>query len=133
MSSLRISLAAAIILLPLSAAEPGRPGESENPTVVLPVMKVPATRLERFGMMQQGGSAGTRLLVWHVPTKSDMFKMLIGGAQVGDEIVSIDGRDVATIPTHQRQSMLRGYFKLVVKRPVGRRSFKLLELDGRGD
>ena len=62
-----------------------------------------------------------------------MFKMLIGGAQVGDEIVSIDGRDVATIPTNRRQSMLRGYFKLVVKRPVGRRAFKLLELDGRGD
>ena len=133
MSSLRISLTAAIVLLPLSAAEPGKSGQSGNPEVVLPVMKVPATRLERFGMMQQGGSVGTRLLVWHVPAKSDMFRMLIGGAQVGDEIVSIDGRDVATIPTHQHQSMLRGYFKIVVRRPAGRRSFKLLELDGRGD
>ncbi len=133
MRSPRLSLAAAIALLPLSAAEPGKSEPPQKPEVVLPVMKVPATRLERFGIMHWSEPAGTSLLVSHVPTKSDMFFILIGGAQVGDEIVSIDGREVASIPRHQHQSMLRGYFKIVVRRPAGRRSFKLLELDGRGD
>lgn len=103
----------------------------------MPVMKVPATRVERFGLANQrlvgrDGRETARLLIWHVPIKADMFKMLIGGAQVGDEIVSIDGQDVADIPRHERQGMLGGHFKIVVKRQVGRRSF-LLELDGRGD
>ena len=129
----RFLVVAAIASLPMLAAEDGKSLESQKPDVVMPVMKVPATRLARFGMMTQSGANGVRLLIWHVPTKSDMFKMLIGGAQVGDEIVSIDGQEVTTIPRFKWQGMLRGYFKIVVKRPVGRRSFKLLELDGRGD
>ena len=133
MSSPRFLLAASVALLPMSAAEPGKPAESEKPEVVMPVMKVPATRIGRFGIMHSGFNGVDRLLVWHVPTKPGFFNMFIGGADVGDEIVSIDGQDVATIPRHKRQEMLRGHFKLVVKRPVGRRSFKLLELDGRGD
>jgi hypothetical protein len=107
--------------------------ENNTPEVVLPVMKVPATRLERFGVFNHHGTDGVRLLVWHVPTKPDMFKMLVDGAQVGDELVAIDGKEIATIPRRLWLGMLRGYFKVVVKRPVGRRSFKLLELDGRGD
>ncbi len=133
MNLLHFLVATAIALLPMSAAENGKPLESQKPDVVMPVMKVPATRLERFGMMTQGGPDGVRLLIWHVSTKSYMFKMLVGGAQVGDEIVSIDGQELATIPMYKWQGMLRGYFKVIVKRPVGRRSFKLLELDGRGD
>ncbi|MDO8539708.1 MAG: hypothetical protein Q7S40_04645 [Opitutaceae bacterium] len=127
-------LAAAIAILQASvAAEDGKSPNPQEPEVVMPVMKVPATRLKRFGIMNQRGPSGDRLLICHVPMRSDMFKMLVGGAQVGDEIVSIDGQDVATIPTNKRVGMLSGYFKLVVKRPVGRRSFQLLELDGRHD
>jgi hypothetical protein len=133
MSSPRFLLAASVALLPMSAAEPGKPAEPEKPDVVMPVMKVPATRIQRFGLYHSRFNGADKLVVWHVPTKSDMFMMLIGGADVGDEIVSIDGQDVATIPRHKRQEMLRGHFKIVVKRPVGRRSFNLLELDGRGD
>jgi hypothetical protein len=120
--------------LPAFAAEPEAARES---AVVLPVVKVTAARLERYGVLNQkfvdrDGQGMWKLVVWHVPTSSDMFSMLIGVAHLGDEIVSINGRDVTTIPKGERVELLRGDFKVVVKRQAGRRSFRLLELDGRG-
>ena len=119
-------------VLPLSAAD-----EAKNPEIVMPVVKVVSSRIERFGLLNQklldrDGEVAWRLVIWHVPTQSDTFSLFVGGAQVGDEIVSIDGRDVAAIPKNERRELLRGQFKIVIKRPIGRRSFKLLELDGRG-
>jgi hypothetical protein len=133
MKSLRIwALAVTTVAPALWAAEP-TPVDAAKPEVVLPVMKVSEARFARFGLLRQQINGGDALVIWHVPPRSDMFRMLVGGAQVGDEIVSIDGRAVATIPLHQRQAMLRGYFKVVVKRATGRRSYQLLELDGRGE
>ena len=123
-----------IALLP---AFPAEDAEARKPEVVMPVMKVTAARFDRYGILNQKfvdreGQGTWRLVVWHVPTSSDMFSMLIGGAHVGDEIVSINGRDVASMPKGERVEMLRGDFKVTVKRPAGRRSFRLLELEGRG-
>jgi hypothetical protein len=127
-------LAFFISLLPAFAAEEGDIGKAE---IVMPVMKVTAARLERYGVLHQkfvdrDGRGDWKLIVWRVPTSSDMFSMLIGGAHLGDEIVSINGRDVGTIPKGERLKMLRGDFTVIVKRPAGRRSFRMLELDGRG-
>jgi len=124
----------AFALLPAFAADDG---DTRKPEVVMPVIKVTAARLERYGVLNQkfvdrAGQGNWRLVIWHVPTSSDMFSMLIGGAHLGDEIVSINGRDIAAIPKSDRVEMLRGDFKVIVKRPAGRRFFRLLELDGRG-
>ena len=130
----RVVLLSMVSLSPLVAVNDG---QLQKPEVVLPVMKVTGSRLERHGVLNQKfvdreGEGVWRLIVWHVPTASDVFWMLIGGAHLGDEIVSINGRDVATIPKSERVELLRGDFKVVVKRAAGRRSFRLLELDGRG-
>jgi hypothetical protein len=115
-----------IVLAPL-------PSSGEDSIDELPVLKVISDQIVKMGVMTQTDSRGSRVLLWHTPLKKGMKKLLVRGGRVGDEIVSIDGQEVAAMKRHAWSRELNGYFKITVKRRTGSTSYQLYELDGRGD
>ena len=121
-----------ILLLTIVVALPLVGVSAEDTVVQMPEMKVPATRFERYTVVEQiGPPDGTFRLVLSPGPSAGTLAILVGGVHPGDEIVRIDGKDVSTMKRGEWPRELYGNFKLVIKRPVGRRSFKLLEIDGR--
>jgi hypothetical protein len=109
------------------------PSSGEDSIDELPVLKVTSNPIVKMGIMTQGDPSGSRVLLWRAPLRTDQRQLLVRGGRVGDEIISINGREAAAMKRHVWSSELNGYFTITVKRRTGSKSYQLYELDGRGD
>ena len=118
------------------SAQDARAAASESP-VVLPEVKVHGPRFESYTFTPSQDQDGSFILVLKPgPRLPDMFTILVGGAQARDVVLTIKSRygslDVKSLNRHGwSRAIDYGDLKLVIRRPVGRRAHRILELDAR--
>lgn len=96
-------------------------------------IEISATIPRRYGVITIGTTETGRAIVLRpVPIKRGFIVLLIGGARVGDEIVSVDGKPIADFGEASVTKIIWGQHTLVLKRRIGR-SYKLIEVDCRRD
>jgi hypothetical protein len=105
--------------------------------VIMPEVKVHGPRFESFTFspsQDRDGSFALRLKPG--PRLPDMFTILVGGALPGDVVIGIKSAngsiEVKTLSRRTWSSAVdHGDLKLVVRRAVGRRAYRIVELDAR--
>jgi len=127
------------IFLALAAAAfaQDRPKDAPQSPIVMPEVKVHGPRFETFTLAPSQDREGNfSLLIIPHPGKVNFFTLLVAGAQLGDLVVAIENSharvEVKSLNRSTWNKALdHGDFRLVVQRRVGRRSYRIVELDAR--
>jgi RNase P/RNase MRP subunit p29 len=126
-------VAVATMFRALSAGPSGHAVIEDDEALQMEKIEVSATVPRRYGVITIGtAEMGRALVLKPVPAKRGFIVVLIGGARIGDEIVSVDGRPIADFGEASASQILTGRHTLMIKRRIGR-SHKLIEVDCRRD
>jgi len=103
----------------------------------MPEVKVPGPRFETYTLSPSKDHDGAfALRIIPHPGKLDFFTLVVSGAHLGDLVVAIEnsyGRIEIKSLTRSTWSRAVDYgdLRLVVRRAVGRHSYRIVELDAR--